>query len=1289
MSASSQDHPIEAHAARIVQLVTAFMDLLRSMNELSPPTQSSSGRSREEEQADLRTIQLYTRLVREGYLARVTEACRDVNAVANEELWTEMDLKGDGTGQNKDPDERVRLIYDIILPLLRALGTCYAILDRLPNPTVPQPPQSSSGQRTNAPPPPPMGMLSIQNYTDVACLLELLACTSILPLLDANILTSVEERVGFFLPKAMKGRIPRKSLLWGIAQPRSSDPSSRYCELGDTLAVAGNLMLLDRFRMLLPRHLTDLYASIFQMEQLKEKSMASRSPENSSFQTFCSRTLPGYRHGGKSDGAVVVESLLQARAYQTLLSRGMKAPVWLRQRVSKLLADLACNDLEAIVQVFVNPALVEDRSSATLRLVQALVAGKRTDQYYKSICKQLVQLLDTVLHNRGSQPRQARSGDSTSIFMVWAMLDRLPDGVIYGCFLNHFLGKEMVSTKAEESFSIHRCVRRIGILLPSEPNPFSLAKLCRIILSPLTIPCLDKEGLKPTLLGMILRIASIPSVLKSTIKEDALWVLQKFVAAMIMSTFKSKDGSTVAGVDVLSMLLVHALAPNQWDLAGYRFSAVSPEPDNMYGYDRVRLEKVVDDIEAAVQNTALEVERRANVVVKDLVFPLTHKSDEEKDSAVPNIVALPSRLLQVFLTVFFGTGISDSQNDSVPFLLPNVFRQELFLMVALVSLPILCEVCPPESLLMIGKESTILDITSLVFRFASLRLGSSTLTGSAVPVGQGDDDVPRVNSQFANGGAVLVEILGGEGLREDPAGEADNNATDDDMLISICSVLMSLLIGSLELGAEERSSADESTLRSFQPTLGSLAAISPDSDDEGALSAARAELSDMASHTMALIAARGAPRDEPGERKRNQEKSELEILTAKLCQVERDLKSPEPPMRARGVVSLRHVASALSEPAPHRPKVSLVVEVQDVTAEDLLQRVLRLSLDALGDSESYVYLAAIQTIVTVADVHPAVIVPILGSIVATGRAHLSDASEVTTVPQQCIKLTEALIFVIRRRAAIYEYLPYLINMMVYGPQNGGTKASAAEETTLIQRQTHDYFLNGRDASENDELSAEERREDMELRLGTGGPLFTSEEGDTVRASRITVVAELVLVAHPSVSARHCSVLVRSSIDALRLDASRPVRRAGAFLAKALYEALIQEQNEMLDASPEHLRKVSLPMAVAMVSAQEEVLFAALDRCVTGKDLDDLKGEGRLRDPATVVRCEEAMARRDEAERGGILAAGQLASESQRLNESNPIVRLLREPQEERSDRVIGFMETLSLEGEQDCASIDP
>jgi hypothetical protein len=1285
---SQQDHPIEAHAARIVQLVTALMDLLRSMNELAPPTLPIS--SRKEEQVDLGTIQLYTRLVQEGYLSRVSEACRAVKDVADEELWTEMDLTEDA-GHTGDQDERVRLIYDIILPLLRALGSCYAILDRLPTPTVIVPPtplssdhQTRSKQRPNAPPPPPIGMLSIQNYTDIACLLELLACTSILPLLDANILTTVEERVGFFLPRAMKGRIPRKSLLWGSAQPHSSDHTSRYCELGDTLAVSGNLMLLDRFRMLLPRHLTDLYAAVFQMEHLKEMSTGNRSQATSSFQTFCSRTLPGY--GGKTNGVVAVESLLQARAYQTLLSRGMKAPVWLRQRVAKLLADLACNDLEAIVQVFVNPALVEDRSSATLRLVQALIAGKRTDQYYKSICKQLVRLIDSVLHNRGGQPRQARSGDSSSIFMVWAMLDRLPDGIVCGCFLQ-LVGQEMISTKAEESVAIHRCIRRIGTLLPSEPNPFNSAKLCRIILSPLAIRSLDKGGTKPTLLGMMLRIASMQSVLKSNIKEDTLWVLKTFVGTMSMSTFKSKECSTVAGVDVLAMALVHALAPSQWDLAGYRFAAASAEPDGMYGYDSVRLEKVADEVEAAVQKTALEVERRANVVVKDLVFPLTLKSDDEKekDSAISNIAALPSRLLQVLLAVFFGTGISDSPNDSVAFLLPNVFRQELFLMVALVSLPILCEDCPPESLLLIGGESTILDITSLVFRFASLRLGSSTLTGSPVPGGQGDGDVPRINAQFANGGAVLVEILGDNGLRDDPPVEPDHHATDDDVLISICSVLMSLLIGSLELGADERSSAEESTLRSFQPTLRSLAEISPDSDEEGAMLAARAELSEMASHAMALIAARGAPRDESGEREKSkEEKTFREILTAKICQVEKDLMSSEPPMRARGVVSLRHVASALGEPIPHRPKVSLVVEVEvEDSTEDLLQRVLRLSLDALGDSESYVYLAAIQTIVAVADVHPAVIVPILGSIVATGRAHLSDASEVTALPEQCIKLTEALIFVIRRRAAIYEYVPFLINMMVYGPRNGGTGASAAEEATLIQRQTHDYFLSGSGVSGNEELSAEERKEEMEFRLRTGGPMFSSEEGDTVRASRITVVAELVLVAHPSVSANHCSVLVRSSIDALRLDVSRPVRRAGAFLAKALYQALIREQDEMLDASPEHLKKLSFPMAIAMVSAQEEVLYAAIDRCVTGDDLDDLKGDQRrLRDPATLVRCQEAMAGRDEAKRGGILAAGQLALESQRLDESNPIARLCRVQQEERSDRFSGLVEILRQEGEQ-------
>ena len=105
------------------------------------------------------------------------------------------------------------------------------------------------------------------------------------------------------------------------------------------------------------------------------------------------------------------------------------------------------------------------------------------------------------------------------------------------------------------------------------------------------------------------------------------------------------------------------------------------------------------------------------------------------------------------------------------------------------------------------------------------------------------------------------------------------------------------------------------------------------------------------------------------------------------------------------------------------------------------------------------------------------------------------------------------------------------------------------------------------------------------------------------------------------------------------------------------------------------------MAISMVSAQEEVLSIALDRCITGNDLDDLEGEGRVRDATTVERCEKAMARRYEAERGGILAARKLASKSQRLNENNPIVRLLRESQEEKSDRVVGLIETSRQEGE--------
>jgi hypothetical protein len=92
-------------------------------------------------------------------------------------------------------------------------------------------------------------------------------------------------------------------------------------------------------------------------------------------------------------------------------------------------------------------------------------------------------------------------------------------------------------------------------------------------------------------------------------------------------------------------------------------------------------------------------------------------------------------------------------------------------------------------------------------------------------------------------------------------------------------------------------------------------------------------------------------------------------------------------------------------------------------------------------------------------------------------------------------------------------------------------------------QTHDYFLNGRDVGENEELSP---RKGMKRKKGTSKSSVHSEEGDTVRRPRIT---GLILFCGASCICR--SVLVPLVDRCPRLDTSRSVRRAGAFLANAL------------------------------------------------------------------------------------------------------------------------------------------
>jgi hypothetical protein len=119
-------------------------------------------------------------------------------------------------------------------------------------------------------------------------------------------------------------------------------------------------------------------------------------------------------------------------------------------------------------------------------------------------------------------------------------------------------------------------------------------------------------------------------------------------------------------------------------------------------------------------------------------------------------------------------------------------------------------------------------------------------------------------------------------------------------------------------------------------------------------------------------------------------------------------------------------------------------------------------------------------------------------------------------------------------------------------------------------------------------------DEQDLRIQTGGPLFTIEKGDVVRSTRINIVRELASV-FPF--ARNCPVLLECCIDTLRLELSRPVGRAGASLARELYSALIHEKESLTDhILSKKYDLIDIPISVGMaLSGKEDVLNTTLRR----------------------------------------------------------------------------------------------
>ena len=132
--------------------------------------------------------------------------------------------------------------------------------------------------------------------------------------------------------------------------------------------------------------------------------------------------------------------------------------------------------------------------------------------------------------------------------------------------------------------------------------------------------------------------------------------------------------------------------------------------------------------------------------------------------------------------------------------------------------------------------------------------------------------------------------------------------------------------------------------------------------------------------------------------------------------------------------------------------------------------------NTLKDSESYVYLAAIQTLVAIADANAAQVIPLFGRAVSLGVIDFTSDTpssdgvhDVTLSPLQRIKATEALLFAIRRRGdGVFIFGNQLLELMLFGCHAQSQSQSKTPDGSLdmrtvastMQVKTDTYFIGG-------------------------------------------------------------------------------------------------------------------------------------------------------------------------------------------------------------------------------------
>lgn len=1245
--------------------------------------------------------------------------------------------------QQNDKDERKQILHLVIFPLLIYLEQCYSILDNF-DVTRPQsePEDENSslkkGKRKSGVAPPPIGMLSLNDYTNVACLLEFALSITLIPVLEYPNLylpslpkslsnetnphdlndniymhlinkhtTYIIQKRIQALPKSLAGRVSKMALTWGTydslfkkldvwRQTNSVKDNSNhglhqlhhiykilhtYNEMTILATTIGKLLLLDRFRpMLLPRHLSDVYLSLLIAERLRwylskiPVSYATTCIENTGVVTlvaelidaekileqwncerllslhtillFCPMTFPSSfisTPSSLSSPSKIIDCREAVLAYRNLLVDGasmvittsnettsLSIPVWLRLRLGQCLSKLAQDDLQSVVEVFVtyahgpggerdenaNASMNDDvMTGAAARLACALCAKPTSMHnssssnrlhlaFIKQLCTQFINFL--VIQGKVYMQNQDQTQSRLTVAMnltLWATLVQLPIESLH----SFFVARLMSGLNRSEQVNAQ------------EPNSYQLTA-------------------KQSMAAIVAWLSYVPSSLSLPSKEKIHSLLYKSYTIDNDLTLLDQILRLAASVSRMNLIVE---VGDDTDLA-------------------MLAQKALTKMVGLISNISSSSDKMSHFAL-DLLKSVTANEANATASDMSTLIEGIECRVKCLLGALVSLSESDdscSMNESSS----TLFGQALLLHYSNTS-----EVdCGDHSIIRLSGAHDLLESGGLELKLTgSIVLGMMTdLLPPSLLLGVGIDD----SKSDTNILTILGLIMNSAAYRMEEAQKLSNENDESDLLSTV-SIVLNLLIALLELGADKRSLSDET---SFQSMLLPLKVFATGKVLVGERLKLMPDLAEMASHAMALIVARGdiASLDGDDIQKQIVINSTTTILDAtllKLSEAECDLQSSQPPLRARGVVTLRHLAHSLINSNAVTQK-ALITEVEPKSLSSsntvpsneeraLITRTLaKICLNALADPESYVYLASIQTIVTISDVCPSEILPLIGTVIAQGQMNISVAcvdgnatfAELSLSPEQRIKAIESLIFMIGRRGdGIFLYGKALLDTMIFGAKKDDQDMKEKiGDAQLIQKQTHLYFMGAENKAIDNEMIDKKK-----ICLNTGGPIFSMEETDLLRAGAILVVCELVSVLNTATVANYCHILVRLVTDALQLNKSRPVRRAAACLARDLYSCVMREVTESNDEG-------NTVLVVTIVDADEDILYNLLIHCVAANDLAISTGSA-LVDPATQCRCQEAVAIRQDLYGMGVLQAAALISNSLQDEMNDPVVQGVR------------------------------